>query len=98
MRPDGTGIDGVNRMYANATNGRRAGGWSAVWSAIRTAAAAMNLRLAHEGRAPHRLRRATFSDHLWRDIGMAALDGMDEAERAVRQSDLAVRGRDLRWK
>lgn len=39
-----------------------------------------------------------FSDHLWRDIGLADLDGMNAAQRVVRQADNFARSRDLRWK
>lgn len=39
-----------------------------------------------------------FSDHLWRDIGLADLDGMDAAERAVREAGNSARTRELRWK
>lgn len=49
-----------------------------------------------DARRPQEL--PAFSDHLWRDIGLADLDGMDAAERAVRQAGNSARTRELRWK
>ena len=54
------------------------------------------MRLMRGARQQHEL--PAFSDHLWRDIGLADLDGMDAAERAVREAGNSARTRELRWK
>ena len=64
------------------------------WRIVETARSWMNL--LRDARRPHGL--PAFSDHLWCDIGLADLDGMDAAERAVRQAGNSARTRELRWK
>lgn len=69
-----------------------------VWMFSRRPAAAASRWLSALWGPQRQSRLAGLSDHLWRDIGLAALDGMDAAERAVCLAEHSVRSRDLRWK